>query len=181
MSWHIYIQYDEDSLTMHSNAGLLRRARKALDAVELLQQEHDQLVFKVEECEVKLPLEGITKALCNCSAQGCCKHILSSILWVQEHETLLATANSPSENSPNNNREDTVLLAQQEVSQHTEASEQATTSALETVLEFDPSKIQKQAGKANIRLAYEFDKIGCFNLNPVKLIFKNIKSLFKPI
>ena len=130
MSWHIYTQYDEDSLTMHSNAGLLRRARKALDAVELLQQEHDQLVFKVEECEVKLPFEGITKALCNCSAQGCCKHILSSILWVQEHETLLIIANSPSENSPNNNREDSVLLAQQEPSQHTETSEQATTSAL---------------------------------------------------
>ena len=156
MSWHVYTQYDEDSLTMHSNAGLLRRARKSLDAVELLQQEHDQLVFKVEECEVKLPLEGITKALCNCSAQGCCKHILSSILWVQEHETLLATANSPSENTPNNNLENAVPLTQQETSRHSKISEQATTSTLETVLEFDPSKIQKQAGKANIRLAYEF-------------------------
>lgn len=149
MSWQIYTQYDEDSLIMHSNAGLLRRARKALNDVELLQQSANQLLFKVEECEVQLPEEGITKAQCNCPAQGCCKHILSSILWVQENVAQFSTNQLVLENT-------TESAIQQQSSNTSVTPEHTTASAKEQLLDFDPSKIQKQAGKANIRLAYEF-------------------------
>lgn len=149
MSWQIYTQYDEDSLIMHSNAGLLRRARKALNDVELLQHSDEQLLFKVEECEVLLPIKGITQAQCNCPAQGCCKHIISSILWVQENVAQFSTNQLVLENTT----ESTTL---QQSSNTSVTSEHATASAKEQLLDFDPNKIQKQAGKANIRLAYEF-------------------------
>lgn len=149
MSWQIYTQYDEDSLIMHSNAGLLRRARKALNDVELLQHSDEQLLFKVEECEVLLPIKGITQAQCNCPAQGCCKHILSSILWVQENVAQFSTNQLVLENTT----ESTTL---QQSSNTSVTPEHTTASAKEQLLDFDPSKIQKQAGKANIRLAYEF-------------------------
>jgi len=149
MSWQIYTQYDEDSLIMYSNAGLLRRARKALNDVELLQQSADQLLFKVEECEVQLPEEGITKAQCNCPAQGCCKHILSSILWVQENVAQFSTNQLVLENT-------TESTTQQQSSTISNITEHTTASAKEQLLDFDPSKIQKQVGKAHIRLAYEF-------------------------
>ncbi|MDA3441555.1 SWIM zinc finger domain-containing protein [Acinetobacter bereziniae] len=149
MSWQIYTQYDEDSLIMHSNAGLLRRARKALNDVELLQHSDEQLLFKVEECEVQLPEEGITKAQCNCPAQGCCKHILSSILWVQENVSHFSTNQLVLENT-------TESTTQQQSSTISNITEHTTASAKEQLLDFDPSKIQKQVGKANIRLAYEF-------------------------
>lgn len=149
MSWQIYTQYDEDSLIMHSNAGLLRRARKALNDVELLQHSDEQLLFKVEECEVLLPIKGITQAQCNCPAQGCCKHIISSILWVQENVAQFSTNQLVLENT-------TESTIQQQSSNTSVTPEHATASAKEQLLDFDPSKIQKQAGKANIRLAYEF-------------------------
>lgn len=157
MSWQIYTQYDEDSLIMHSNAGLLRRARKALNDVELIQHSDEQLLFKVEECEVLLPIKGITQAQCNCPAQGCCKHILTSILWVQENVSHFSTINSSqdclSDHSPKNSTESP---SQQHTSSATATIEQNTESTKEKLLNFDPNKIQKQAGKANIRLAYEF-------------------------
>ncbi|BCX72574.1 hypothetical protein KTJ16_13175 [Acinetobacter bereziniae] len=149
MSWQIYTQYDEDSLIMHSNAGLLRRARKALNDVELLQHSDEQLLLKVEECEVLLPIKGITQAQCNCPAQGCCKHILSSILWVQENVAQFSTNQLVLENT-------TESAIQQQSSNTSVTPEHTTASAKEQLLDFDPSKIQKQAGKANIRLAYEF-------------------------
>jgi uncharacterized Zn finger protein len=149
MSWQIYTQYDEDSLIMHSNAGLLRRARKALNDVELLQHSDEQLLFKVEECEVLLPIKGITQAQCNCPAQGCCKHILTSILWVQENVAQFSTNQLVLENT-------TESAIQQQSSNTSVTPEHTTASAKEQLLDFDPSKIQKQAGKANIRLAYEF-------------------------
>ncbi|WP_287906795.1 hypothetical protein [Acinetobacter sp.] len=157
MSWQIYTQYDEDSLIMHSNAGLLRRARKALNDVELLRQSANQLLFKVEECEVELPEAGITKAQCNCSAQGCCKHILTSILWVQENVSHFSSIDSSQDCSSDYKFENsTESPLQQHTHSATTAVGQNTPSAKEKLLNFDPNKIQKQAGKANVRLAYEF-------------------------
>ncbi|RKG37181.1 hypothetical protein [Acinetobacter rongchengensis] len=153
MSWQIYTQYDEDSLTMHSNAGLLRRARKALAEVELLSQSTTELLFKVEECEVKLPSEGITKASCNCSAQGSCKHILSSILWIQDNTAVFSESVKQTENI-----EQTTTQHKPEDQNSNISAPQVienTKNALDVVLEFDHLKIQKKAGKANVRLAYE--------------------------
>jgi len=153
MNWQVYLEYNEDSLTIHSNAGLLRRARKALNQVELIENITTQLKFKVEECEVILPDTGITQALCNCSAQGCCKHILSSILWIQDNKQHFSDQTDHIENlQVTQNIEND---QQNEYEQKLQKANENHPSALETVLNFDISKIQKKAGKANIRFAFE--------------------------
>lgn len=91
MNGQIYLSYDEDSLATYTNTGLVRRAKKSLDDVKL-QSSDTSLSFLVESFEVQLPVEGITKASCNCPAQECCKHILSSILWLQQHPEQLTDA-----------------------------------------------------------------------------------------
>lgn len=166
MSWQIYTQYDEDSLTMHSNAGLLRRARKALSDVAHVSNQHNPLLFKVEEYEVKLPNEGITKASCNCSAQGCCKHILSSILWIQENANIFTQTVDVVENVDLSIQNDELKknIAESTIQniKHAESTENKqqdtvnTKTALDFVFAFDIAKIQKKVGKANVRLAYEF-------------------------
>ncbi|MEG0483085.1 MAG: hypothetical protein RR569_08250 [Acinetobacter sp.] len=184
MSWQIYTQYDEDSLTMHSNAGLLRRARKALAEVQLL-SEHDatELLFKVEECEVKLPSEGMTKASCNCSAQGSCKHILSSILWIQENAALFVESANVESISQTENIEHAIHLESDhqnfEKPEQPQHSIENTKTALALILEFDITKIQKQAGKANVRLAYEFvqnwlanEELCIFDIQAEKISFQ---------
>ena len=102
MSWLIYLQYDDDSLSLYSNTGLLRRAKKAIDEVSLEQLDAAQLDFKVEDCAVKLSPQGIAQAQCDCPATSCCKHILSSILWMQQHPeqftAATATAAPPTTN-----------------------------------------------------------------------------------
>lgn len=184
MSWQIYTQYDEDSLTMHSNAGLLRRARKALAEVELL-SEHDatELLFKVEECEVKLPSEGITKASCNCSAQGSCKHILSSILWIQDNTAVFSETVTQTETNNSSICHESEALNSPKPEQH---NIQNTKTALALILEFDTTKIQKQAGKANVRLAYEFvqnwlanEELCTFDIQAEKIIFQTDLSANK--
>lgn len=183
MSWQIYTQYDEDSLTMHSNAGLLRRARKALAEVELLSQNTTELLFKVEECEVKLPSEGITKASCNCSAQGSCKHILSSILWIQDNTAVFSETVTQTETNNSSIYHESEGLNSPKPEQH---NIQNTKTALALVLEFDIAKIQKQAGKANVRLAYELvqnwlanEELCTFDIQAEKIIFQTDLSANK--
>lgn len=166
MSWQIYHDYDEDSLILFSNAGLLRRARKIVAVVELLSQDKDQLLFKVEDCEVRLFLEGITQAACDCSAQGSCKHILSSILWLQEHPSLFLSLTSAAEStdtstsvsvSTEERLQPNVVkdLGQDEQLQSTEMCEDGPKSVLDHILALDHAKLQKKVAKADIRLAFE--------------------------
>lgn len=193
MSWQIYTQYDEDSLTMHSNAGLLRRARKALAEVELL-SEHDatELLFKVEECEVKLPSEGITKASCNCSAQGSCKHILSSILWIQDNTAVFSESIQTEIQAETQFQTNDTSICNESKDSNSPKSEQQqhniqnTKTALALILEFDIAQIQKQAGKANVRLAYEFvqnwlanEELCTFEIQAEKISFQTDLSTNK--
>lgn len=94
MIWQIYLNYDEDSLITYSNAGLLRRAKKSLDAVQLKQQQENLLTFTVEEAETQLSPTGLSTARCDCTAMDSCKHILASILWMQQHVEQFSAANS---------------------------------------------------------------------------------------
>ncbi len=133
MRWQIYLNYDEDSLTTFANAGLIRRAKKSLDEVK--PQQHDsQLHFIVEDFHVQLPIQGISTAQCDCPAQGCCKHILSSILWLQQHPEHL----------------------QAEAAQSDQISDiTPVVSALENALQLQPLKLQKMLRKAERQLTYQ--------------------------
>ncbi|MDQ8936425.1 SWIM zinc finger family protein [Acinetobacter rudis] len=160
MSWLVYLQYDEDSLALHSNAGLIRRAKKALDQVQLSSNTDDsqqQLEFQVEEEQVQLSPEGIAAATCSCPAQGCCKHILSSILWMQQHPAQFnGTTTPPTATSAN-----TAVDTASEHTSHTNTasgadSVQATQMTLAAALALDSAAILKKSTKVTRRLAYQF-------------------------
>ncbi len=138
MSWQIYLQYDEDSLATYANAGLVRRAQKALDQVQLDSQD-EQLHFIIDEFQVTLPAQGITDAQCNCPVQGCCKHILSGIFWIQQHPEQLNPASSDGQStvSAQSNDEDNTI------------------GALDSALQLDAQQLLKKLRKAERQLAIQ--------------------------
>lgn len=84
MSWQtVYFHYDEDALTVFANAGLLRRARKDVDNEKVSVTDANTGQFSSDGQKVVLHEAGIQQASCDCSAAGCCKHILAAILWLQ--------------------------------------------------------------------------------------------------
>ena len=180
MSWQIYIQYDEDSLTLHSNAGLLRRAKKSLPDVKLIEKNHTELQFQVEDCKVILYPQGITTAQCNCSSIDCCKHILSSILWIQQNIeplNVVDATNNPPETHPNHlnshteSHLDSRIENNHEKTSTSSFAEAATSNPqiahddvlIRQILAFDTPSILKQAGKINTRLAFQFFQNWCQN------------------
>lgn len=162
MSWLVYLHYDEDSLALHSNAGLIRRAKKALDQVEYQTttttdiNQVQQLTFQVEEGLVHLTPLGIAAAQCSCPAQGCCKHILSSILWMQQHpeqfngSTTTEAVTTSTATSDSNTAENTEATTAANVD-----TEQAQQQILNTALALDSAAIVKKTTKATRRLAYQ--------------------------
>lgn len=163
MSWDIYLHYDEESLALHSNAGLIRRAKKSQDDVQLQQQESTTLKFKLEDCEVCLPDSGITQAQCSCPAQGCCKHILSSIFWLQHNASQFSDATISNEigASTEQQTETSIHTPQTEIS----TQNQSTKSALSFALELHAPTLCKAIGKAQTRLAHEIWQQFCLHAN----------------
>lgn len=84
MSWQtVYFHYDEDALTVFANAGLLRRAKKDVDNEKVSLTDANTGQFSSDGQNVVLHEAGIQQASCDCSASGCCKHILAAVLWLQ--------------------------------------------------------------------------------------------------
>lgn len=128
MSWQsIYQSYDEDALCVFANPGLVRRARKDVEAgkVSLEQQDDNQGQFLSDGQQVCLPATGINQAQCNCPANGACKHILASILWLQEN------SHSSDEHKP------------------------TPIDPLQDLLALDSLSLCKSVGIANVRMAYQ--------------------------
>lgn len=189
MIWQIYLDYDEDSLITYSNAGLLRRAKKALDAVELKQQQDALLIFAVEEAETQLSPTGLSAVQCNCAALGSCKHILASILWMQQHAEQFSAANAAANISTESGTgtgtaKNTIIETEtaQNTITATDTSTQANTTAqpnngLTQVLAWPAAAIHKQLSKAERRLSFEIfnawqDNSGCqIEILPEKICF----------
>lgn len=95
MSWQdIYLHLDDAALAVWGNAGLLRRAKKALEAdeVSVLGMGDSEGQWQNDGAVVALNAQGLTQASCNCPAAGACKHILAAVLHLQHHHG--DTANS---------------------------------------------------------------------------------------
>ncbi|SQI35473.1 Uncharacterised protein [Providencia alcalifaciens] len=88
MSWKtVYLHYDDDALAVFANVGLLRRARKDLENDKVSPICLADGTFTSDGQQVTLDPQGVQKAHCDCSAAGCCKHILAAVLWVQSYES----------------------------------------------------------------------------------------------
>ena len=130
----IYLNYTDEILATYAHAGLVRRAKKSMDSVQHLPDENtaDTWRFHCEDYTVSLPASGIQDAHCTCGIHECCKHILSSILWLQQHAHLLTQSNDS-----------------------THITRQTTPSALESVLALDSITVLKKIKKADRLLAYQ--------------------------
>lgn len=141
MSWQqTYLNYDLEALALYANIGLIRRARKDIEADKVLLQEEqpDFLLFMVDGQQVKLTAQGIQKVTCSCPASGHCKHIIAAILWLQLQH--------------NHQTDNNATLSQNSA---TERSVPPLKDALSELLTIDAGALLKQAGKANVRLAYQ--------------------------
>ncbi|MCO6548404.1 MAG: hypothetical protein J6583_11615, partial [Gilliamella sp.] len=166
MSWqHIYLNYDQESLALYANIGLVRRARKDIEAnkVKLIEKSNeDYLEFNADGQQVRLPAQGIQAASCNCLAHGHCKHIISAVLWLQSNASLLEHSITDSNNIDDENQ---IKPLDQSNDSH-KSDNKISTKQLETIrplanvltelLSLDASKLLKKAGKANIFKAYQF-------------------------
>lgn len=146
----LYQQYDDDSLAIYANMGLVRRAKKALDEVTL--QATEPLTFGMEGSTIVLSASGLTQASCNCSVHGACKHIVTCILWVQAHaKTLLATTASPQpETAPISDPQ-----PESEATGNRSSTSKKPVTALDSLLNFDSLSVLKKLKKAERLLAYE--------------------------
>ena len=127
----IYLNYTDEILATYANAGLVRRAKKSVDSVQHLPDENsDTWRFHCEDYTVSLPASGIQDAHCTCSAHECCKHILSSVLWLQQHAD----------------------LCHQSAEQTAESS---APTALDSLLALDSLSLLKKSKKADRLLAFQ--------------------------
>ncbi|MWP61639.1 hypothetical protein [Gilliamella sp. Pas-s25] len=164
MSWqHIYLNYDQEALALYANIGLVRRARKDIEAnkVTLVEKNNeDYLEFEADGQQVRLSAQGIQAASCNCPALGHCKHIISAVLWLQSNASLL----DPITDSNNIDDDNQIKPLNQSNDSHN-SDNKISTKQLETIrplanvltelLSLDASKLLKKAGKANMFTAYQ--------------------------
>lgn len=134
MSWQsLYLNYDEDALSVFANVGLLRRAKKdvAGDKVALVADAGQEGHFVSDGQQVVLGTQGIQTARCDCPASGCCKHILAAVLWLQTYVECSAV-------------------------QATTVSEETTVPPIDVlteILQLEPDALMKQVGKGQTRHA----------------------------
>jgi hypothetical protein len=85
---------DDDAWVALANRGLLRRARKDLDATPptLVEETDDAVVVAVGERRVRMPLAGPADATCDCPSPVACQHLVAAGLW-------LATQTAPNDSS----------------------------------------------------------------------------------
>ena len=152
MSWQtIYHHYDEDALIVFANAGLLRRARKDLTSGNVTLVNPDNGEFNSDNQQVILHPQGIQQAECNCSASGCCKHILAAVLWIQEHglqeHGLQEHGTQENKIQENKIQENSAGSAKEAIDAPVPAP------LLPALLALDPAHLMKLTGKPHCRLA----------------------------
>lgn len=141
MAWFdIYRAYDDESLTVLTNAGLLRRAGKDTEAGRLawLENSEENGAITVDGQRVELDSKGIRQARCDCPAPGICRHILAAVLWIRKLPVPPTVA--PQE----------VPASAEHLPDPAHPERQ---DALADLLSLEPASVFKQAGKAAVRQA----------------------------
>ncbi|MCA9667312.1 MAG: SWIM zinc finger family protein [Myxococcales bacterium] len=76
--------FDDAAYEALASRGLLRRARKDLTRLvpELLREDDQHVVLRVDDAEVSLPVGGPAQARCSCPSPRCCRHVLAACLFL---------------------------------------------------------------------------------------------------
>jgi len=82
--------FDDASWAALASVGLLRRARKDLERlqIEALDEVEGSLRINVPPFVVSMPASGPTNAKCNCPAPELCQHILAAGLFIQNQQSI---------------------------------------------------------------------------------------------
>jgi hypothetical protein len=77
-------RYDDEAWIALANRGLLRRARKDLETLEvrLIRETHQGVEIAVGERTVRIGVAGPGEAFCSCSSVVICQHIIAAGLWL---------------------------------------------------------------------------------------------------
>ncbi|WP_421742578.1 SWIM zinc finger family protein [Cellulomonas sp.] len=88
----VLARYDEDAWVALANRGLLRRARKDLESLDVrVAAEHDtEIEVGVGDVTVRIGPSGPGEATCTCPSAVTCQHILAAGLWLAAGATATA-------------------------------------------------------------------------------------------
>jgi len=103
---------DEAAYLTYASKGLLRRARKNMDAgadVRRIEANADEIVFEVGDHQVKMGDRGPLKSVCTCPAPDACIHILMACLHLDtlaasDPKEIEPTATKPAGNDSKTNQ-----------------------------------------------------------------------------
>lgn len=76
---------DDEALAALANRGLVRRARKDLEAAQpaITGEEGNRLVLEIESCQVRVT-EPLAQSRCSCPAGGGCRHVLAALMFLRQ-------------------------------------------------------------------------------------------------
>jgi hypothetical protein len=78
-------RFDDEAWAALANKGLVRRARKDLDALEVALASADPVVVQVGEHQVEFGASGPAGGACSCPAVTICQHVVTAGLWLAGH------------------------------------------------------------------------------------------------
>jgi hypothetical protein len=127
--YSVYRNFDDDALAALASIGLLRRARKDVEAGKVGWTEpggQARGLVSTDGQQVALGARGPADARCDCLAPGVCKHILAAAIWLRE------SGETPGSSSP---------------------ADAPPPDVLAEVLALDQAGLFKAAGRAAVRKA----------------------------
>lgn len=144
------VRYDDDSFAALANRGLLRRAQKDLERldVQLLKEDAQQLVVAVGEQRITFDERGPAQATCDCPAAGVCQHILAAALGLRR------LAEPPPADAAGAHGTDASPV--QAEADATVAGADPLAPLRDALLAITAEALQRHAGKAGYRWAWQY-------------------------
>jgi hypothetical protein len=94
---------DDAAYITYASKGLLRRARKCLDAgasVQLRENGEGRIVLQVDDRKVEMGENGPLKAVCSCPAPESCVHVIMACLRLEALATSQTVSSAPAPDKP---------------------------------------------------------------------------------
>lgn len=149
------LRFDDDAFAALANRGLLRRAYKDIETldIEIVAESVSELIVGIGGQQVRFGVRGPSQASCDCRAAGACQHILSAAIGLQR---LWANASPEAGDAP----EIGTGAVDRIVAKEYGANLLPATNAIESVhldlMRISYSDLLKHAGKSGYRWAWQF-------------------------
>ncbi len=94
-------KFDDDYLTALTNKGIVKRAYKDLEGIEInISEEGEEIKASFEDVSITLK-ENLSESICSCPSRSICKHIITAVLHIKANLNNNPKAD-PSENKAEN-------------------------------------------------------------------------------